>query len=174
MPLSNSPNPISDSFAACTLIPTFVVFWSPEYKSSFSVACITGGLRFQGRGEKRKTFHFSIKKLHLSWAELRSNRKSFVRYQLKIYMKSFSVRVEKPKPNLSQQPIRKKINTMTKLKTSKPLETRENTTDPVAFVFNFASDWFKSVVRVFETNYQVKKSKTITIPDYHWHSIENN
>ena len=56
---------------------------------------------------------------------------------------------------------------MTKLKTSKPLETRENTNDPVAFVFNFASDWFKSVVRVFETNHQVKKSKTITIPDYH-------
>ena len=82
-------------------------------------------------------------------------------------MESFSVRVEKPKPNLSQQPIRKKINTMTKLKTNKPLETRENTNDPVAFVFNFASDWFKSVVRVFETNHQVKKSKTITILDYH-------
>ena len=120
-----------------------------------------------GAGRKTKDLSFFSKKLHLSWAELRSNRKSFVRYQLKIHMKSFSVRVEKPKPNLSQQPIRKKINTITKLKTSKPLETRENTNDPVAFVFNFASDWFKSVVRVFETNYQVKKSKTITIPDYH-------
>ena len=82
-------------------------------------------------------------------------------------MKSFSVRVEKPKLNLSQQPIRKKINMMTKLKTSKPLETQENTSDQVTIVFNFASDWFKSVVRVFETNHQVKKSKTITILDYH-------
>ena len=118
-----------------------------------------------GAGRKTKDLSFFSKKI--TPIVLRSNRKSFVRYQLKIHMKSFSVRVEKPKPNLSQQPIRKKINTITKLKTSKPLETRENTNDPVAFVFNFASDWFKSVVRVFETNYQVKKSKTITILDYH-------
>ena len=135
MPLSNSPNPISDSFAACTLIPTFVVFWSPEYKSSFSVACVTGGLQFWGWREKRKTFHFFSR--GLNW-DL-TNKVLFVT-NWKFIWSRFQWGSEKPKPNLSQQQIRKRINMMTKLKTSKPLETQENTSDQVKIVFNFASD----------------------------------
>ena len=88
---------------------------------------------------------------------------------LDFHFRVFRLSVVKPKPKLSQRPIRTKVNitrsqSELKVNTSNRPEARENASDQVATGFSFASDWLRGW-REFSRPI-TGRSKAKPVPDY--------